>query len=235
MQEAFDNLGTQIAVADFFDVSRPTVLEWAKEYNLSTVSRPEIPRARRMSENMSKLEDRVRVAQWIIDEGSVSSYYNAINDNTVLCVSGEMADLHSLKLIGRILCARVNNARTDMRDGWMPLSYIRVSSAAAYSLLRSIRTELVGLKREEAEAALLFFPTRGRVKGRHTTTEFLIPAWITYARENVLEWNKNRLKPVSEQEATRLINSWILARVKRAKMFVDSKPRKVEGKEIEGN
>src|ERR1700687_4983164 len=93
LEEAFDNLGTQIAVADYFDVSRPTLLKWAELHEVAVQSRPEIPRAKRMSTYLSRLQDRVRVAQWIADEGSVSSRYDSINDSTVLSVTGQMTDV----------------------------------------------------------------------------------------------------------------------------------------------
>jgi hypothetical protein len=104
----------------------------------------------------------------------------------------------------------------------MPPSYVKILSAEAYALLVSVRNELLGLKRMEAESALKFFPPSGYLKGRHSTDEFMIGAWRVYAEGVVSKWSRRKRIPPSQAEQEKLVESWIVTRVKRARYFRDA-------------
>jgi hypothetical protein len=221
LRKAFLDLGTQTAVADFFNVTRPTILKWATRYSISVESRPEILRAKRLTSLLSDPRDRVRVAQWLVDEGSISTSYDAKNDNTFLTVSGAMVDIDTLNVVGRILGSNVNCERYPSHLGWLPMSCTKLRSAEAYALLKSLRGELLGLKAMEAVAALAYFPASGYLPGRHTTDEFLLPVWKLYSSRVVTEWNKKRRLQLTEDQLERMAKAWVSSRVKRARTFLD--------------
>jgi DNA-binding XRE family transcriptional regulator len=212
-------LGTQAEVAKFFDVSRATVWKWQKGLGLLIDYHPEVPRAKIVRGYLTKAVDRVRIAQWLCDEGAISTSYDLINDNTYLTVSGCMTDVHVLDKLGEIIHERVNNQTKIPRFGWMPLSFVKVHSAEAYALLLAIKNELVGLKRMEAEAALSFFPASGYLKGRHSTDEFMMNTWRNYAESVVSHWSIRKQAPITTAEKEKLVESWIANRVRRARYF----------------
>ncbi|HEV2137317.1 MAG TPA: hypothetical protein VGR53_00575 [Nitrososphaerales archaeon] len=130
-----------------------------------------------------------------------------------------MTDGYVLERIGGIVHEKVNNQTKTPTFGWMPLSYVKILSAEAYALLVSIRKELLGLKRMEAEAVLKFFPPSGYLKGRHTTDEFMMRAWKRYANGVVSKWSRRKRIPFSQAEREKLVESWIETRVRRARRF----------------
>jgi hypothetical protein len=219
----FGKLGTQRRVAECYDVSRATVLKWQRLLGLEIEYHSDIPRAQSIKVRLSKRIDRVRVAQWLCDEGSISTSYDSTNDNTYLAVSGQMVDCEVMEEIGRITNQNVNNGTVVPRLGWMPMGYVRLLSAEAYALLESIHSELLGLKRLEAEAALRFFPSCGLLHRRVTTDEFLKDAWRQFAELVVSHWNKKRQEPVSAELVKQMIDSWILSRTRRARYFRDGR------------
>ncbi|HEV2227059.1 MAG TPA: hypothetical protein VGR56_09695 [Nitrososphaerales archaeon] len=153
------------------------------------------------------------------DEGAISTSYDLKNDNTYLTVGGGMTDVHVLGKLGEIIHERVKNQTKTPRFGWMPLSYIRIHSAEAYALLLTIKNELVGLKRMEAEAALRFFPASGYLKGRHSTDEFMLKAWRKYADSVISRWSLRKPAPLTTVEKKRLVESWMEKRIRRARYF----------------
>jgi len=220
LSKAFAELGTQKEVAMFFNVSKATVLKWEIQLGMNVESHREIPRAKVVVGLLSDAQDRVRIAQWICDEGTISTSYDLKGDNTYLAVGGSMVDGYVLEEIGKIVNGRVNNLTKSPRLGWMPMRYVRLHSAEAYALLAGIRNEL-GLKRFESEAALYFFPPCGYVHGRHSTDEFMLEAWHKYAEGVVSSWNRMSKVPLLPEEVNKIIGSWIESRVKRARYFRD--------------
>ena len=222
--DTFKRLGTQKEVALNYDVSRATIFKWQRELGLRVEYHPYIPRAKLVRGYLSKLEDRTRVAQWLCDEGVISTTYDSKNNNTYLVVGGAMVDDHVLEEIGRILHERVNNQTKDPKPGCLPLKYVRIHSAEAYSLLDCIVNELLGLKRFEAESVIGYFPPSGIVKGRHSTDEFMFDAWVQYAEEIVSRWAKSNRTAVSDVVAKSVVRSWLSSRVARARYFRKDDP-----------
>ena len=220
LSKAFADLGTQKEVARFYAVSRATVLKWERKLSMNVESHREIPRAKAVVRLLSDVKDRVRIAQWLCDEGTISTSYD-LGDNTYLAVGGSMVDGYVLEEIGRIVNERVNNLTKSPRLGWMPMRYVRLHSAEAYSLLSCIRSELLGLKQFEAEAALRYFPPCGYVHGRHSTDEFMLAAWRKYAQGVVSGWNVMKKVPLAVGEVNKMIESWIDSRVRRSRYFRD--------------
>ncbi len=218
---AFARLGTQREVALSFDVSRATILKWQRLNQLSIQYHPEMPKRKRMKRLLTRRTHRVRVAQWLADEGTITTIYDKKNNSTYLSVAGQMTDLFALEEISKIMGTRVNNGTTVPVDGWMPMSYVRVNGAEAYVLLETIRSQLIGLKGMQAEEALKYFPKSGLMKGRHSTDEFMMPAWNRYAIGVLLRWNQRRPAPLSTETLQQLAASWIAARVKRARRYRD--------------
>ena len=66
---AFEELGTDTAVAGAFGVSRRVVSRWLSLYGMDPASRPEVLITKTFRKRMSNREDRVKVAQWLMDEG----------------------------------------------------------------------------------------------------------------------------------------------------------------------
>lgn len=210
-------MGTQVEVAKNFDVSRATIAKWQRALGANIEYHPEIPRARAVERYLRKRADRVRIAQWICDEGWISTIYDFKTNDTFLTVGGQMTDTAVLKVIAEILHESVTKVTKTPHYGWLPVSAVKVRSAEAYALLRTIQKELFGLKRLEAEAALGFFPASGFLKGRHPTDEFMIPIWRTYAKGVLSEWNKKRDAPVTGAEEDAMLQSWMKKRIKKGK------------------
>src|SRR5208283_4454067 len=82
--QAFHELGTQTSVATFFGVSRRTIERWIKRYGLHPELRPEIPINQLLSSLLCDPIGRVRVAQWIVDEASITVAYNLRFNTTSL-------------------------------------------------------------------------------------------------------------------------------------------------------
>jgi hypothetical protein len=220
--DAFDEFGTQAAVASAFGVSRGTVKRWAQEYGLQLESHPEAGLASFMKRRLTSDIDKRTISQWLMDEGSVSVTYFAKGDYTILLVCGSMNDYAVLSSISRILDVPITSSKAPGQST-LPMGSLRVQSARAYVLLEIILPHLVGLKAKEAEAALKFFPPTGLLRGRHTTEEFLLNVWKEFAIDSFHEWNMRRRVKIREGEIIARVHKWVEGRVKRARRFRDAK------------
>jgi hypothetical protein len=219
--KAFDELGTYSEVANAFGVSRTVVERWMEKYDLNNPSRPEIKLANQMRGLVSNNEDRDRVAQWLMDEGSVTVSYFIRSNYTILVVCGSMNDYAVLSRISSILGVPVTSSRVPSTST-LPVGAVRVQGAKAHALLETLLPHLMGLKASEAKAALVFFPRTGRIKGRHTTDEFFLPVWREFAISSLRSWNARRRKRLSDEELVNLAKTWVEGRIRRARRFIDS-------------
>jgi hypothetical protein len=105
--QAFQELGTVTAVARFFGVSRRTIDRWTRRLNLQPELRPEVPISRQMRDLLSEPVARIKVAQWIADEGSISVAYDCRSDSTSLLVAGAMNDNAAVEAIAQVVAVRV--------------------------------------------------------------------------------------------------------------------------------
>ncbi|MCS4539415.1 MAG: hypothetical protein HYU03_01820 [Thaumarchaeota archaeon] len=161
--------------------------------------------------------DRARLAQWLVDEGTVSVSYDAVQNTTRLVVAGAMTDVEAISRIAGILNAPVTNTGVNFDRPILPAFSIVLRSAEAYAVLRILQTELVGLKAEEAEAALAYFPPSGYMRGRHTTDEFLLPIWRDFATGVVHRWNARKKLPLDGDSLTKIVDRWMEGRINRAR------------------
>ncbi|MDA4126528.1 MAG: hypothetical protein OK452_04905 [Thaumarchaeota archaeon] len=221
LSKAFDELGTYSEVADAFGVSRTVVERWIEKYDLNIPSRPEIKLANQMRLLISSDEDRNRVSQWLMDEGSVTVSYFVRPNYTILVVCGSMNDFAVLSRISSILGVPITSSKVPSTT-ILPVGAVRVQGAKAYALLETLLPHLMGLKASEAKAALAFFPQSGRVKGRHTTDELFLPVWKEFAIGSLRSWNARRRKKLSDDELVSLAGTWVEGRIKRAHRFIDS-------------
>jgi hypothetical protein len=229
LEAAFQELGTRAAVAHAFGVSRDVVKRWVTGYQMTTVSRPEAALAANMKRRLSNEGDRRVVAQWIMDEGSISVAYFSRGDYTILIVCGSMNDYSVLALLSKILEVSITSSKSPSPTT-LPMGAIRVQSARAYALLGELPPDLHGLKGQEARAALEFFPPSGLLRGRHTTDEFLLPAWKGFSMKTMFEWNSRRRVKTREDRLTQLADISVNARVRRARRFLDASQRSVAPK-----
>ena len=223
LKTAFDELGTHVAVAAAFGVTRRVVKRWLSENKLEVVSRPEARFANAMRERLDTTADQDELAQWLMDEGSISVAHSIQKDTTILLVCGSMCDYEVLSRISRILGAPITSSKVPFVTA-LPMGAVRVQGARAYAVLQILLPKLVGLKRMEAEEALRFFPPSGIVRGRHTTDEFLAKAWKEHAHKTLHEWNSRRRIKASEGELNSLARTWVQGRIRRARRFLDAKP-----------
>ena len=221
LTNALDHLGTYSDVADAFGVSRSVVQRWMAKYQLDIPSRNEIKLANEMRMLVSNRDDQDLVAQWLMDEGSVSVGYFIRSDYTVLIVCGSMNDYAVLARISSILGVPITSSSLPS-DATLPTGAVRVQGPKGYALLQTILPRLVGLKALEAQAALDFFPSTGRIKGRHTTDEFLVPVWERFAADTLSGWNSRRRVKTGQEEIERLAAAWVEGRIRRARRFVDA-------------
>jgi translation initiation factor 1 (eIF-1/SUI1) len=216
LQEAFQRLGTVTAVARVYGVSRWTVYRWTKKLNLEPELRPEIPIHHLLSGLLSEKVVRTRVAQWIVDEASISIAYNSRTGTTSLMLAGAMNDDSAMDAIAQALDVRVGSGATPPK-GRLPMHTIRIQGPKAYGLLGLVLKELTGLKAMEAKVALSFFPPSGIVKGKLTTDVYMGTVWRQFARESVEEWNRRRRKKLSLVQIEEIVEAWILNRTARAR------------------
>jgi hypothetical protein len=221
LEAAFNELGTHSAVASAFGVSRAVVTRWLNQYQMEVTFRPETGAASYIKRLMAKNEDRQTIAQWLVDEGSVSVAYLRRDDLTSLIVCGSMNDFDVLTRISTILGKPITCSKSPSASV-LPLGMVRVHGAKAFALLQILLDSLFGLKAMEAKAALEFFPPSGSLKGRHTTDEFMIPVWREFALRTLKAWNSRRRLKMEPDEIERLSETWVEGRIRRARRFVDA-------------
>lgn len=224
--DAFQSLGTTVAVASSFGVSRRTVYRWTRKLGLQPESRPEVKVERLLSSLLTEVVKRTRIAQWIVDEASISVAYNSRTDSTSLLVAGAMNDVSAMESIAQILSVNLC-VGTKPQEGRLPTHILRVQGMKAYSLLGLIMEELTGLKALEAKAALAFFPPGGFIKGKLTTDVYMVGAWRQFARQSTDVWNAKRRTKLSEQQLDDLVEAWILNRITRARRGI-SQPQPLD-------
>jgi hypothetical protein len=224
VEAAFAELGTEAGVAAAFGVSRATVKHWVEGQGIIVKSRPEAALASYMRRILVKEVDKCKVAQWIMDEGSVSVAYFSKGDYTLLLVCGSMNDYAVLSSISKILETTISSSKAP-GPTTLPMVAVRVQSARAYTLLEIVMPYLTGLKRREAQVALNVFPHTGMLRGRHTTDEFFLDVWKEFAVDVLSEWNKKRKVKTNERELLERAQKWVEGRVKRARRFRDAHPK----------
>jgi hypothetical protein len=216
IMEAFHVLGTKTSVATFFGVSRRTVDRWVESFNLIPELRPEIPINQFLSSLLSDLASRVRVAQWIVDEASISVAHNSRYDTSSLLVTGAMNDNRAMDAVAEELGVTIISGGRP-QEGRLPTHIIKIQCARAYGLLSILCNELTGLKAVEAKAALSFFPASGLVRGKTTTDAYMAADWRRFATESFAVWNSKRRNKLSSVEIERMVEAWILNRTARAR------------------
>lgn len=229
LRTAFDELGTNVAVARAFGVTRRVVKRWTEDCGLGVVSRPEVRYANSVRARLSIGEDQEKVAQWLMDEGSVSVAYFGPTDSTILLVCGGMNDFDVLSQIGRVLGVPITSSRLPSLTT-LPMGAVRVQGPRAYALLQALVPRLLGLKELEAREAMRFFPPSGKVKGRHTTDEFLSNVWLEHARKSLFEWNSRRRVKLGSEELEARAKAWVEGRIRRARRFLNPPNQLHDGK-----
>jgi hypothetical protein len=214
--KAFDELGTQSSVARFFGVSRRTVERWVRRLDLRPNLRPEIPLNQLLSLSFSDPAVRARVAQWIVDEASITAAYSRRLDTSSLMVIGAMNDNNTMEVIARELGVQVFSGTEPVRNR-LPTHVIKVQGPKAYGLLGILSRELTGLKASEAKAALAFLPPSGLVKGKLTTDVFMGEVWERFAKECVEAWNKKRREKKTPDQLKGIMDAWVQNRTARAR------------------
>jgi len=213
---AFNELGTRTSVATFFGVHRSTISRWTEELDIHPELRPEIPISQLLSSELSDSSNRVKVAQWVADEASISVAYHSRYGTTALLVAGAMNDINAMKSIATGLGVEIVSGSVP-QQGRLPMHVIRLQGARAYCLLGLVSNELTGLKALEANAALSYFPPSGIVDGKVTTDAYMVPEWRRFARETTEAWNRKRRNKLSSAEIDGIVESWILNRTARAR------------------
>ena len=222
--KAFDELGTHVAVSGAFGVDRRVVARWIATYKLDVVSRPELRLANATVSKLNESKQALAVAQWLMDEGSVSVAYLRSSDLTALLVCGSMCDFAVLSRVSAALGANIVSSRLPTQTS-LPMCAVRVQSAKAHALLRALKEHLYGLKAMEADEALRFFPSSGVVRGRHTTDEFLEPVWRKFANETLVQWNSRRRIKEPPEVLEGFARTWVRGRIRRARRFIDAAAR----------
>ena len=230
MTQAYEKLGTMVAVAAAFGVDRNVVRRWLRKYALNPESKPEVRHANFVREALKSEPDRIRVAQWVTDEGSVGVTYHPKTDTTVLLVCGEMNDYEAINSISSILRTPCDGIRSP-QPTVLPLLGVRMISAKAYALLEILLPYMYGLKAMEARAALAFFPRYGTLKGRHTSDEFLTDVWREFALRSVSHWNEVRDEKLSAGEVQAFADAWVNGRIRRARRFLERSLRNTQFKQ----
>jgi len=226
--DAFSKLGTKASVARFFGVSRRTIDRWTDRLNISPELRPDIPVTQLLSSLLSDLAARVRVAQWIMDEASISVAYNSRYDTSSLMVVGAMNDDSAMKVIAEQLGVKVIPGAAPPL-GRLPTHIVKLQGARAYGLLEILSKELTGLKALEASAALRYFTTSGIVKGKLTTDVYMGTVWRQFARQSVEGWNRKRRNKLSPLQISEMVEMWIQNRTARARRGLGQlKPAEVQ-------
>lgn len=160
---AFEALGTSSSVGTFFGVSRRTIRRWTTTLKLQPEYRQEVPINQLLSNLLSEHSARVRVAQWIVDEASISIALNKRMNTSSLILIGAINDDSAMEEIAEILAASIYSGTNPM-NGRLPTHVLKIQGAKAYGILRLVSGELLGLKALEAKAARAFFPPSGIAK-----------------------------------------------------------------------
>ncbi|MGD0638382.1 MAG: hypothetical protein ABSA72_10135 [Nitrososphaerales archaeon] len=213
---AFHNLGTQTSVATFFGVSRRTLRRWTKSLELHPEIRPEIPIGQVLSGLLSDPSIRARIAQWIVDEASITVAHSRRYGTTSLLVVGAMNDYRAMEVIAGALGATIMSGPSP-KKARLPTHVIKIQGVRAYSLLGLLSRELTGLKALEAKAALSYFTPSGIVKGKLTTEVFMGEVWREFATQSAETWNKKRRMKLTSQQIEEMIQAWIQNRIDRAR------------------
>jgi hypothetical protein len=211
-------LGTRSEMAKAYGVHHSTVARWLRNYRIRADSHPEVRQANVMKELLSEEGDKIRIAQWIMDEGCVSVSYHTKLQTSSLIVMGSMNDVEALSAVADILQSRITSSKLPGL-GTLPMQGIRLQGARGYALLQAVRHHLVGLKRMEADVALAVFPPTGTMKGKHTTDEFFLEVWNEFARKSLSSWNSRRQRRLSNLELEDLAQIWVTRRIARARRF----------------
>jgi hypothetical protein len=222
IEERLSKFASRTKVAHSFGVSRPTLVKWLSAYEIVPQSPAVVIATNEAKVRFASSSNRVRFAQWLIDEGSVSVDYQAKFDSTYLVLRGTMIDYEALKAIAVIVGSNIQPSLKNF-PAHLPLHYLRVYGAKAYAFLEAVVDELNGLKFDEARAALAFFPRAGFVSGRHTTDEFMLEAWETYAVASVTAWNQNRLHKLPPDRIAQIAREWVEYRIRKSRRYVDNK------------
>lgn len=178
--------------------------------------RPEIPIKQLLSSLLSDSTVRMRVAQWIVDEASITVAYNLRFDTTSIMVEGATNDNGALEAISEGMGVGVISGATPPK-GHLPTHIVKVQGARAYGLLEILSKELTGLKAREAEAAIEFFPASGIVKGKVTTDVYMAAVWRKFASESTTLWNTRRRVKLSPARIDEIVDAWVLNRTARAR------------------
>jgi hypothetical protein len=227
IETAFANLGTHKRVASSFGFSREKLSRLIIKYSLRVVSEPHVYYANQTKTYLRDEIERARLAQWIIDEGSISVDYVRRYDKTILVISGSMSDFDAIAFIARIVHKPLSTSRRP-EPRVLPHMKFRLDGPRAFATLAVLLDSLIGLKRMEAEAALGFFPPNGSLKGRHTTDEFLLPAWMKFATKTLTGWNGLKEFPLEQKEIENYADSWLDGRIARSRRFISGTPSKPE-------
>ena len=211
-------MGTLSEVARLHGVHHSTVAKWLKKNGLVVEPHPEKKWERLVRRLLERESDRIRVAQWIMDEGTISLAYHIRLSTTSLIIMGGMNDVDALSPIANILESRISSSKLT-NPGTLPMHVIRIQGAKAYAILEVIRNHLAGLKRLEAEAVLAALPRSGVLRGRHTTDEFYLEVWKTFAVRCLETWNSRKRMKMSEDERHKFAATWVTHRVARAKRW----------------
>lgn len=194
IERRLSRLVSQTKVASSFGVSGPTLAKRVSGYDIVPPRISVLVASNGAKQRFAEPGDRVRVAHWLVDEGSVSVDYPAKHDSTYLVLRGSMVDDRALGVIASIMGARISRG-PKMVPSHLPTQYVRVYGAKAYALLEEAIDDLRGPKSEEAKAALAFFPRSGSVSGWHTADGFLLNARRSYALKATSSWNGRRAIP----------------------------------------
>jgi hypothetical protein len=175
---------------------------------------------------------KMKIARWIVDEGSITQVYNLRTNSSSLLVAGAMNDYGAIQPVARALGITTQSCSIPQK-GRLPMHSIRVQGAKAYALLGLLAEELVGLKAGEARAALSFFPACGLVKDKVTTDVYMGEVWREFARESVEAWNEKKRNKLTPRQVDDIVEAWVLNRTARARRGLsrDRPTKKISGAE----
>src|SRR6266852_1947627 len=117
--------GTQSGVAKAYGVHHSTVARWLRNHRIRAHSHPEVRQANIMKELLSEEADRIRIAQWIMDEGCVSVSYHTKLQTSSLIVMGSMNNVETLSVVADILQSRITSSKLPGL-GTLPMQGIRL-------------------------------------------------------------------------------------------------------------